>query len=150
MKLKDKIAFIQHAIDGLSKKEENPFFHSKYVDLNQIIDALRPMELEQKISITMPLSSDGGRPAVGLIIKDLEGDEVIENFVTIPDLQDPQKMGSAITYFRRYALMSFFNLKAEDDDAEGTKEQPKNKGIVNKPKVDPKSSAEATKESLGW
>ena len=56
MKLKEKIAFIQSAIDGLSKKEENPFFKSKYVDLNQIIDALRPLEQEQKISIIMPLS----------------------------------------------------------------------------------------------
>lgn len=31
--------------------------------------------------------------------------------------RDPQKMGSAITYYRRYALQSLFLLRAEDDDA---------------------------------
>lgn len=121
MKLKEKIAFIQQAIDGLSKDANNPFFKSKYVELNQIIDALRPLELEQKISITMPLATIEGRPAVSLEITDLETDEIQTSSIVIPDLQDPQKMGSAITYFRRYSLMSFFNLKAEDDDAESTK-----------------------------
>lgn len=131
MKLKEKIAFIQQAIDGLSKDAANPFFKSKYVELNQIIDALRPLELEQKVSITMPLTTIEGRPAVSLVIKDLETDEEVSNAICIPDLQDPQKMGSAITYYRRYSLMSFFNLKAEDDDAESTKPTTA-KGIVSK------------------
>ena len=118
MKLKEKIAFIQQAIDGLSKDEKNPFFKSSYVSLNQVIEALRPMELEQKISITMPLTNVGGRPAIALHIEDLEIEETRGNecVITLPDLTDPQKMGSAITYYRRYMLMSFFNLKAEDDD----------------------------------
>lgn len=116
--LKEKIAFIQSAIDGLSKEANNPFFKSNYVNLNQIIDALRPLENEQKISITMPLTNVDGRPAISLIVEDLEGVKVFTtNTITLPDLTDPQKMGSAITYYRRYMLMSFFNLKAEDDDA---------------------------------
>ncbi len=130
MKLKEKIAFIQNAIDGLSKDATNPFFHSNYVELNQVIDALRPLEIEQKISITMPLTSVAGRPAVSLVIKDLETDEEISNAITLPDLQDPQKMGSSISYFRRYSLMSYFNLKAEDSDGEGAKSKPV---VVNKP-----------------
>ena len=34
----------------------------------------------------------------------------------LPNLQDPQKLGSAITYFRRYTLQSLLGLQAEDDD----------------------------------
>jgi hypothetical protein len=36
----------------------------------------------------------------------------------LPDLQDPQKMGSAVTYYRRYSIQSLFTLQAEDDDGE--------------------------------
>ena len=43
----------------------------------------------------------------------------------LPDLQDPQKMGSAITYYRRYALQSLFLLQTQDDDGEGAKTAPK-------------------------
>ena len=34
----------------------------------------------------------------------------------LPVNTDPQKMGSTITYFRRYALVSYFEIQAEDDD----------------------------------
>jgi len=124
MKLKNKIAFIQNAIDGLSKEASNPFFKSKYVDLNTIIDALRPLEIDQKISITMPLTSCVGQPAISLVIRDLENDESEVTVMPLPQLTDPQKMGSAITYYRRYMLMSFFNLKSEDDDAEMARPKP--------------------------
>ena len=118
MELKQKIASIQHTVEGLSKEANNPFFKSKYVDLNTIIEALRPLEAEQSISITLPLSNVQGRPALRLVVQDLETDDVVEDVITLPDIQDPQKMGSIITYYRRYMLMSFFNIKAEDDDAE--------------------------------
>lgn len=125
-----KIAEIQREIDGLSKNKENPFFKSSYVELNQIIDALAPLQKTQNISITLPLSNVLGRPAIKLVIKDLdEGNEILEEVITLPDIQEPQKMGSAITYYRRYMLMSFFNLKAEDDDGQVA-------STPSKPKVD--------------
>lgn len=134
MELKQKIASIQHTVEGLSKEANNPFFKSKYVDLNTIIEALRPLEAEQSISITLPLSNVQGRPALRLVIQDLETDDVVEDVITLPDIQDPQKMGSIITYYRRYMLMSFFNIKAEDDDANfasGKTTQPVSKPIKN-------------------
>ena len=35
----------------------------------------------------------------------------------LPPLTDPQKIGSAITYYRRYTLQSLLGIQAEDDDA---------------------------------
>ena len=35
----------------------------------------------------------------------------------LPQITDPQKVGSAVTYFRRYTLQSLLSLQAEDDDA---------------------------------
>jgi hypothetical protein len=123
--LKIKIAFIQSAIDGLSKEGLNPHFKNGYVTLNQVIDALRPLENEQKVSITTPLTNVEGRPAISLVIKSLDNDEVEIDTMTLPDLTDPQKMGSAITYYRRYMLMSYFNLKSEDDDGNSARPAPK-------------------------
>jgi hypothetical protein len=43
--------------------------------------------------------------------------EFVESETILPSMNDPQKQGSAITYFRRYALQSLLALEAEDDDA---------------------------------
>ena len=49
------------------------------------------------------------------VISDLEGNSV-ESSLKIPKNLDAQKMGSAITYFRRYTLQSLLALQAVDDD----------------------------------
>ncbi len=118
MTLNQKIAFIQASIGGLKKEGLNPHFKNTYVNLNQVIEALTPLLTEQNLLLTMPLTNVSSRPAISLTIAetDEENQETIVETMTLPDLQDPQKMGSAITYYRRYMLMSFFNLKAEDDD----------------------------------
>jgi hypothetical protein len=54
---------------------------------------------------------------VTTIIIDCENNESVESSISLPALQDPQKLGSAITYFRRYTLQSLLSLQAEDDDA---------------------------------
>ena len=45
----------------------------------------------------------------------LDGKE-ITSCMALPDLTDPQKIGSAITYFRRYSLTSLLSLQCEVDD----------------------------------
>lgn len=149
MKLNQKIAFIQNSIDGLSKDGKNTHFKNGYVTLNQVIEALRVLEVEQGISITMPLCTKDGRPAIALRIEDLSTEEEteIESVMVLPDLQDPQKMGSAITYYRRYMLMSFFNLKSEDDDAEIARPKPVVKAYVKpEPKGDMAKVAKANED----
>jgi hypothetical protein len=47
--------------------------------------------------------------------------------IALPQIQDPQKLGSAITYFRRYTLQSLLSLQAIDDDANVTVKQPEKK-----------------------
>ena len=45
--------------------------------------------------------------------------------IDLPNIQDPQKLGSAITYYRRYTLQSLLGLQAEDDDGNGSTKQVK-------------------------
>lgn len=121
----DKILKIQSEIGVLVKTETNPFFKSKYMDINGLLEQLLPLLEKHKLCVVQPLHHIDGKPALITIVFDTEdkkGDGGIPNIVCeskmpLPDIQDPQKMGSAITYYRRYALQSLFLLRAEDDDA---------------------------------
>lgn len=120
----DKILKIQSEIGVLSKTETNPFFKSKYMDINGLLAQLLPLLEKYKITVVQPLGNIGeqGRPALGTLVLDAEtGKEIVHSHIPLPDLQDPQKMGSAITYYRRYALQSLFLLQAQDDDGESAK-----------------------------
>jgi hypothetical protein len=50
------------------------------------------------------------------IIYHIETGTSVSSEIDLPQLNDPQKLGSAITYYRRYTLQSLLGLQAEDDD----------------------------------
>lgn len=112
----DKIFNIQQKIGTLVKDQTNPYFKSKYLDINSLLDQLMPLLKEEKLVVVQPLVVIEGKSALTTAV--IDGDKVLINSsILLPDIQDPQKMGSAITYYRRYALQSLFLLRAEDDDA---------------------------------
>lgn len=105
-------------ITPLVKDSENPFFNSKYADLNQTIEALRKVLLEEGLwFMQFPTSTDN---SVGVVTRVVHSSsEFIEHEFVLPlAKRDPQAAGSAITYARRYALVSIFGLQAVDDDAQ--------------------------------
>jgi len=59
----------------------------------------------------------------------------------LSDQTDPQKLGSEITYYRRYTLQSLLALQAEDDDG--------NKASRPAPKKAETKLAIPTKEQIG-
>jgi len=111
-----KLANVQKKIIGIVKGAENPYFKSKYFDINQMLETLKPTLQEENLLLLQPLSNVNGIPAIKTMLVDTETDEMIESTVTLPNLNDPQKMGSSITYYRRYSLQSLFSLQALDDD----------------------------------
>ena len=115
----DKILALQTEIGVLSKTETNPFFKSKYMDINGLLAQLLPLLQKHGLTVVQPLvATNEGRPAIETLVYNKEdGKLLIDGYMPLPDLQDPQKMGSAITYYRRYALQSLFLLQAQDDDA---------------------------------
>lgn len=131
-----KIAKVQHEIGVLEKKKENPFFNSKYFDINQLLEELKPLLKEHGLVVVQQLSNREGRPALETLVIDEETGEQTGAMVTIPDIQDPQKIGSAITYYRRYALQSFFLLQSEDDDANTASKGGKPKKVTTGNDVD--------------
>lgn len=141
-----KLLEFQMKVSSISKDSENPFFKSKYFDINKLLEIIKPVLNEMEVVILQPLRNVEGRPALGTVLYDIKEDKILsDSTVTLPDLTDPQKMGSAITYYRRYSLQSLLGLEAEDDDGNlaSNKVQPGTlgTGLVgagnNKPKVEP-------------
>jgi hypothetical protein len=110
----DRLLSAQKKIGVIAKDKVNPYFDSKYTDINALIEMVKPILNEEGLLILQPLSNVNGRPAITTII--MHGTERIESTFTIPDIDNPQKVGGAVTYGRRYMLMSLLCMEAEDDD----------------------------------
>jgi hypothetical protein len=118
-----KLYKLQSEIGTISKDVRNPFYKSKYFDINSLIGQLHPLLEKHELVLIQPITDNQVRS----VIVDLNGGSV-ESSMQLPNIQDPQKIGSAITYYRRYTLTSLLGLQAEDDDANSTvgyKYQPK-------------------------
>ena len=86
--------------------------HSKYADLNAVLDACEHILLENGLIIMQPIIDQ----MVYTKIIDVDSGDHVESFMKLPDLQNPQQLGSAISYYRRYTLTSILSLASTDDD----------------------------------
>lgn len=107
----------QKAIGGAAKGAKNPFFHSNYADLGSVMAACKEQLNDNGISILQPIE-DG---CVSTMLLDVSGEWIKDSGVPIVFVKqnDPQAQGAAITYARRYGLMSMLFIPAVDDDGEG-------------------------------
>ena len=122
---------------------KNPHFGNRYADLPEVLrvvnEALEPGE---EIYQTVHVTEAGFVFHTALLC---DGETVLQNDIPfIIGKQDPQGLGSAITYYRRYGLVLLFNLVAEDDDDGNAATPPKpKKSKPAKPKAAPKNTVEA-------
>ena len=108
----EKLAAVKAEVGRISKDSTNPFFKSKYFDINSLLLHVEPIVQKHGLILLQPIQDN----LVKSIIFDTNGFS-IESGIILPELNDPQKLGSAITYYRRYTLQSLLALQAEDDDA---------------------------------
>jgi len=130
MKTSESITKISPALvnaqkDFLSAKKssDNPFFKSKYADLQSVISAVKESLNENGIAfIQSPTESEGD--VLKLTTRLLhESGEWIEDTAVCPLVKrDPQAFGSALSYLRRYSLSAMCGIyQADDDGNEATK-----------------------------
>ncbi len=131
----EKLFQLRAGIQKIAKKRENDHFKSNYFDINDALDAVNPLLQENRLLLLQPVRGN----KVYTIIRDIDPNEDGEfleedSYLELPDItvtkkytrgqrageeetfENPQKMGSAITYYRRYTLTSLLGLEAEDDD----------------------------------
>lgn len=106
----------QSKIEGAIKDKKNPFFKSTYADLNSVWEACRGPLTENNLSILQTI--EGTKESMVLVtwIGHSSG-QFIRSFLPLMiQKQDPQSVGSAITYARRYALGALVGICSEEDD----------------------------------
>lgn len=137
----------QKKIGTAKKGSINPFFHSSYASLGDVMEACKDILNENEIAILQPIGTDENGVYVETVLLHSSG-EWISNGMRIAPKTDsnPQDQGSAISYARRYSLQSMVFIPAQDDDAEGTKKAIKN---VNKVGDDMPSIAKKINEING-
>lgn len=133
-----KVFELQQEVKAIEKDSNNPYFNSKYFDINKIIETIKPILKTQGLVITQPLESRDGKNILSTNIYDVESGECLISLIALPDNLEPQKMGSAITYYRRYSLQSLLLLAADDDDANLTQNSKSYNLKSNYRKAEPK------------
>lgn len=122
MNLYTKLNEVKKEIGAISKDATNPFFKSKYFDINSLLRHVEPLLQKNGLLLLQPII----KGEVFSEIIDIESGESVTSSIPLPQMDDPQKLGSAVTYYRRYTLQSLLGLQAEDDDANSASQATKN------------------------
>lgn len=101
---------------AIKKSSQNPFFKSKYAALENIIEAIEPVLSKNNLTFVQVPSGDHG---LTTILMHTSGEFFQDVYTMTPAKNDPQGIGSAITYMKRYALAAILGLKIEDEDDDG-------------------------------
>ncbi len=120
----DKIASAlvqaQQEMGNASKDSKNPFFKSKYADLNAVREASIPSLNKYGISALQPTVIIEGKKFVQTMLLHTSGQFISSlTEILMAKENDAQAQGSGISYARRYGLQSLVNIGADDDDGEG-------------------------------
>ena len=140
IKIAPALLAAQKAITVAHKSAANPYFKSKYADLEAVIGAVKGPLNDNDVVFLQAVQSDERGASVGTILLHISGEFILsETPVRSKDDNDPQKMGSGITYAKRYALQAICGLPTEDDDGNAAAKPPK-KPV--KPPAKPKPAKE--------
>lgn len=125
MKKSESIAEISKAMVNFHKEvkqpfkdADNPFFKSKYVPLESVVEAITDIAPKHGLSfIQWALNDENGRVGVATMLMHQSGEfiEFDPVFMTA-EKQTPQGAGALITYLKRYTLSAIFGITSDQDD----------------------------------
>jgi len=114
-------------IEGATKDSNNPHFKSKYADLSSVVDAIKPALCKHALFYAQMTHEQEGGVCVETIVGHESGEQFSFGKLFVPaSKQDAQGYGSALTYARRYSLMTAFGVCPEDDDGNAAVRAPVN------------------------
>ena len=134
------LAKAQGEVENASKNAANPHFKSRYADLAEVLNTVRPVFAKHGLAVTQFPSFDGGVAHVETILTHSSGEWMAGTASAPVSKQDAQGVGSAITYLRRYSLAAVAGIAQEDDDANGA--------VGQKPKEQPKADAQCLADHI--
>lgn len=113
-------------IGGALKDSNNPHFKTKYADLASVVDAIRPAFAKNGLFFYQRTYEQSGGVCVETFVGHSSGEQMSFGRLYVPSSkQDAQGYGSALTYARRYSLMTAFGVCPEDDDGNAAAAAPR-------------------------
>lgn len=110
------LAKAQGAIENASKNSANPHFKSKYADLAEVLNTIRPEFTANGLSVIQSTGFDGSLVHVTTVLAHSSGGYITTTASCAPAKSDAQGIGSATTYLRRYSAAAVAGIAQEDDD----------------------------------
>lgn len=110
------LAAAQGEVENASKSSSNPHFKSKYADLAEVLNTVRPVFARHGLSILQSTGFNGATVNVTTLIAHADGGHVSSTAACVPAKTDAQGIGACTTYLRRYSLAAMAGVAQEDDD----------------------------------
>ena len=118
-KIAPALLLAQKEIGGAKKGATNPFFKMKYSDLGSVMEACKDAFNNHGITVLQPVTTTDGVTVVSTLLLHESGEYISSSMkVSCKNPDNPQEMGSAITYAKRYSLQAIAFIPSEDDDGE--------------------------------
>jgi len=106
----------QGEMQAAKKDSENPFFKSKYADLNSIWDSARPVLSKNGLCVIQTTDMANDKIILITTLAHTSG-QWIKSIVPLnPSKNDSQGVGAAMTYLRRYSLSAMIGIVTDEDD----------------------------------
>lgn len=110
---------VQSALEVIPKTSSNPYYNSKYANVTDAWRLVTPVLVKSGLSITQgPQVREGGLYVLVTRLMHTSG-QWVESETPLIGMKDMQSLGSAITYARRYGLMSIVSAVADEEDDDG-------------------------------
>lgn len=110
------VAF-QSEMKTVGKDKVNPHFKSRYADISSITEDIMPILTKHGLAFScQPRSADNGYEILGVLLH--ESGETLKGALPLFG-NDAQKIGSSITYARRYLLCALTGVVTGDEDDDG-------------------------------
>ncbi len=111
---------VQASVKPAIRDKANPFLKSRYADLSGVWDVCRNLLQENKLAVIQVSGIDANGCYLETVLSHESGEWISGKYPLRPvRVDDPQALGSALTYARRYTLAAVLGIVTEDDDAEG-------------------------------
>lgn len=111
------LAKAQAVMKPAEKDKANPFFKSRYADLASVWNVCRKPLTENGLCIAQPVSiTPEGNVAVETVLAHISDQWISSSVVMKPTKNDPQGVGSAITYGKRYGLSALVGVVTDDEE----------------------------------
>lgn len=136
-KIAEALAEFQAEVKDPARDKDNPYFKSKYVAIDGLLAAVRPILAKHGLSVIQSTGGNGQDISVTTEILHTSGEWIRTDALVLKAVKaDPQGAGSAVTYGRRYSLSAALGVAWDDDDDGNAASTPPK---AEKPKAAPKA-----------